>query len=323
MRLLEIRKDPLAHFVPTKVTPAGAFFCAGPPGLAPELEEMFMRPITNIMHAKRRGASPEKGGNKRARLDDENRTVDDIEVEQVRRAASLAPSDVLRRDSIAPPDISGGFDFGDDTGMNTMDDYQFDLGGEADIALKGAEDRARSKSRLSTPAAEGEPVDEIVETFADASCPIAFFDERQQSQTQTQSGENMSAPPEPDARGYSKNTVKALTFIRRELAPTPAASTSAAPQEKAISFNQVSAGATRRAASSFFFELLVLGTRDCVKLKQPEPFENIEVHAKDKLWERQRHAPVSAGVATPRAGQSQSQPYTNYSRASSVAASIA
>ena len=47
--------------------------------------------------------------------------------------------------------------------------------------------------------------------------------------------------------------------------------------------------ASRRAAATFFFELLVLGTRDCVKLTQPEPFSNIEVRAKDKLWERQRH----------------------------------
>jgi cohesin complex subunit SCC1 len=47
--------------------------------------------------------------------------------------------------------------------------------------------------------------------------------------------------------------------------------------------------ASRRAAASFFFELLVLGTRDCVQLSQAAPFENIEVFAKDKLWERQQH----------------------------------
>lgn len=43
--------------------------------------------------------------------------------------------------------------------------------------------------------------------------------------------------------------------------------------------------ASRRAASSFFFELLVLGTRDCIKLSQAGPFENIEIRAKDRLWE--------------------------------------
>lgn len=56
--------------------------------------------------------------------------------------------------------------------------------------------------------------------------------------------------------------------------------------------------ASRRAASSFFFELLVLGTRDCLRLSQPKPFENIEIHAKDKLWERQRHGSVAQSTAS-------------------------
>lgn len=43
--------------------------------------------------------------------------------------------------------------------------------------------------------------------------------------------------------------------------------------------------ASRRAAASFFFELLVLGTKDCVKLHQEAKFENIEVRAKPKMWE--------------------------------------
>ena len=43
--------------------------------------------------------------------------------------------------------------------------------------------------------------------------------------------------------------------------------------------------ASRRAASAFFFELLVLGTRDCIKLTQSKAFENIEIRGKAKLWE--------------------------------------
>ena len=43
--------------------------------------------------------------------------------------------------------------------------------------------------------------------------------------------------------------------------------------------------ASRRAASSFFFELLVLGTRDCVKLNQTKAFGDIKVQGKDKLWQ--------------------------------------
>lgn len=43
--------------------------------------------------------------------------------------------------------------------------------------------------------------------------------------------------------------------------------------------------ATRHAASAFFFELLVLSTRECVKIEQPEAYGAIEVQAKDRLWE--------------------------------------
>ena len=53
--------------------------------------------------------------------------------------------------------------------------------------------------------------------------------------------------------------------------------------------NPVFFQASRRAAASFFFEMLVLATRDCVQVSQPSQFGNIEVRAKDKLWERQRH----------------------------------
>lgn len=49
--------------------------------------------------------------------------------------------------------------------------------------------------------------------------------------------------------------------------------------------------ASRRAAASFFFELLVLGTRDCVQLEQTGSFKDIAIQGKDKLWQQsQRHA---------------------------------
>ena len=60
MRLMEIREDPLAHFLPTRTTPNGTFFVAAPPGLAPELTELFMRPVSNLAAQQKRRASPEK-----------------------------------------------------------------------------------------------------------------------------------------------------------------------------------------------------------------------------------------------------------------------
>lgn len=212
MRLLEIRDDPLAHFLPTKVTPDGTFLCAAPPGLNPELAELFMCPI-NSPSSKRRGTSPDKGSNKRPRHDSVN---GDDAVEQVRRAGSLAPSiglgsDILGRGGSIGPD--GGLDFADQT--IGVEDFQLDIpefdAGDLDTRAKSA--ALTDRSRMSTPALmdEGEP------NYADATCPIAMFDVRPSSQSQ--GAEKEVEAGENEGKGYSKNTVKALSVIRRDLKP--------------------------------------------------------------------------------------------------------
>ncbi|KAJ7132807.1 Rec8 like protein-domain-containing protein [Mycena crocata] len=291
MRLLEIRDDPIAHFLPTKVTPNGTFFCAAPPGLAPELAELFMRPLTSLS-SKRRGTSPDKSPNKRARLD--GSVNGDDEIEQPRRDASLAPSigarsDIMGRAGSMGPDVS--FDFGDQA--PGLDEYQLEVP-ELDTDVRGKSAAPSELSRLSTPAHDGMAFDEGVESYADATCPIVMFDVKQSTQSQAVDDPN---PVENEGKGYSKNTVKALGIIRKELKPVDEDE----DEDKILSFHKMADKASRRAAASFFFELLVLGTRDCVHLNQAAPFENIEIRAKDKLWERQRHGSVapsrSASVA--------------------------
>lgn len=241
MRLLEIRDDPLAHFFPTKVTPNGTYYVAAPPGLAPELAELFMRPVHNGVAPKKRGASPDKGSNKRPRLDES--VVGEDDVEQARRAASLAlsiglGSDALGRSSLGP---EPAIDFGDHAGV--MDDYrlevpEFDTGaGAGDTNL---DPRGRSKSaplselsRLSTPAPEEVPIEEGDETYADTECPIAMFDVRPSSQTQTQGTE--AEVIDNESKGYSKNTVKALAIIRKELQPV-----AGEEETKTLSFRKMS-----------------------------------------------------------------------------------
>ncbi|THU95366.1 hypothetical protein K435DRAFT_779041 [Dendrothele bispora CBS 962.96] len=314
MRLLEIHNDPLAHFLPTKVTPNGTYLCAAPPGLAPELTALFMRPLQGPA-GKRRGASPGKNPNKRRRVEEPGgNEAEDVELG--RRAASLAPSigmgsDVLRRESQGPD----GLEFPDQ--MGGMDDFQLDV---PEFENAGVDlDRARSKSaaptdrsRMSTPAADGMP-EEGDENYADLTCPIAMFDSRPQTQTQTTEKEE---PADTEGKGYSRNTVKALSIIRKELRPTDG-------EVKMLSFEKMADKASRRAAASFFFELLVLGTRDCIKITQSAPFENIEITAKDKLWERgNMAAPSRLGSAAPsRLGSV--APSVGPSRAPSVARSIA
>ncbi|KAJ8077165.1 sister chromatid cohesion protein 1 [Marasmius tenuissimus] len=319
MRLMEIHNDPLSHFLPTKVTPNGTFLCAAPPGLAPELTELFMRPVGGTA-AKRRGQSPGKGSNKRPRLDEGVNENEPEEVEVGRRDASLAPSvvagsEILGRASVGPdaalefPDQSMG-----------VDDFQLNVPEfeDAGVELPIVEERARSKSaapsalsRMSTPGPGGAMFDEGEESYADASCPIAMFDSGPLTQTQHSGLEEESVDTED--KGYSKNTVKALSVIRRELRPVDGEE-----EERFLSFEKMAGKASRRAAASFFFELLVLTTRDCIKVTQAAPFENIEVRAKDKLWDQQ-HQHRGESVAPSRLP---SVAPTTSSRAPSVARSI-
>ena len=239
MRLLEIREDPISHFLPTKVTPNGTFFFAGPPGIAPELQEMFMRPVTTFVPAsKRRGTSPEKPPSKRARIEPEGEVSavpeDEGEPGQARRA-SVAPSqgigsEILGRESVGP-----AFDF-DNAGLG-MEDFQMDIGGEdiPPVELVRGKSVAPSEltriSRASTPAveaAEGE------ETYADLECPIAAFDMKGSSQVSEESAGTSS-----DGKGYSKNTVRALGIVRKELEVAEDDD-----QDKVLSFNHMATKVT-------------------------------------------------------------------------------
>lgn len=239
MRLLEIREDPISHFLPTKVTPNGTFFFAGPPGIAPELQEMFMRPVSTFVPAsKRRGASPEKPPSKRARIEPEGEVSavpeDEGEPGQARRA-SVAPSqgvgsDVLGRESVGP-----GFEF-DNAGLG-MEDYQMDMGGEDIPPVELVRDKSVAPSELtrmsraSTPAveaAEGE------ETYADLECPIAVFDMKGSSQVSED-----SAGANSDGKGYSKNTVRALGIVRKDLEPAEGDG-----EDKVMSFNHMATKVT-------------------------------------------------------------------------------
>jgi len=286
MRLLEIREDPISHFLPTKVTPNGTFFFAGPPGIAPELQEMFMRPVaTYVPSSKRRGASPEKPPSKRARIEPEGEgkvtLEDDGEPGQARRA-SVAPSQGVGSEIHGRESVGPGFEF-DNSGFG-MEDFQMGVGGEdlPPVELIREKSVAPSEltrmSRASTPALE-----EGVETYADLECPIVAFDMKSSSQ--------VSESDSTDGKGYSKNTVRALGIVRKELEPVDG-------EEKVMSFKYMATKATRRAAAAFFFELLVLSTRDCVQLSQPAPFENIEVRPRAKLWDRQRHGSIAPSISS-------------------------
>ncbi|GAA6060396.1 hypothetical protein JCM10212_004649 [Sporobolomyces blumeae] len=79
----------------------------------------------------------------------------------------------------------------------------------------------------------------------------------------------------------SRNTRKAVKVIQDQLDEVDAADEA----EKKVEFNRVADKASRRAASSFFFELLVLSSADVVKLKQHDAYGDIEVRGTSRLRE--------------------------------------
>ncbi|KAF8325208.1 Rec8 like protein-domain-containing protein [Cantharellus anzutake] len=294
MRLLEIRADPLAYFMPTTTTSEGTFFYAGPPGVAPELRHLFMFPVHD--HRRPRTDDTDPRSPKRARI-----AVPEEESPGVaRRAESEA------RFSAFGGDVTGGKN-DMDVDMAGLGDYvgaeeggiSLDLGGGIDpmgMDIDGEPEgrktpvpRTQREMSLiddtrSSPGLRGD--EEFgLDSYDAQSCSIGIFDMRSkegesQSQTQTQEEEIERSTEQVQSKGYSKNTVKAIAVIRKGLEAEEGEG-----DEKWVSFNKVAEKASRRAASAFFFELLVLTTRDCLKVSQEELFGNIEIRAKEKLWE--------------------------------------
>ncbi|CAE7228566.1 unnamed protein product [Rhizoctonia solani] len=294
-RLLEIRADPIAHFLPTKTTPNGTFFCAAPPGLPSALAEMFMFPTTNLRRP--RGATPAATpGAPQAERDEEEelRTPKraricvpgeepEVEYGRHREPSERAPSERPFGPDVTLP-TSGGFDefggLGDDQPFN-IGDVTLDMSVARQPSLPKS--RAQSivdddvRSRYSTPGPG--------RAFGDVECAIATFDHRTKgAESQPQTSES-DVVGEGQIKGVSKNTAKALALLQDRLQPDEV------EEDKVLSFAQVSTKATRRAASAFFFELLLLSTRDCIKVSQETEFANIEVRAKDRLWEQHVPAP--------------------------------
>jgi cohesin complex subunit SCC1 len=84
--------------------------------------------------------------------------------------------------------------------------------------------------------ADGVPLEDGEEmSYADLACPIAAFDLR--PSTQSQAMEKEAEKEDGEGKGYSRNTVKALGIIRKELQPAVGAEEAV---EKVLSFRKMS-----------------------------------------------------------------------------------
>nr|WJN24998.1 double-stranded break repair protein [Farysia itapuensis] len=316
LRLLTIRQDPFSHFLPF-ADPSNkdkTSLFPGSSSLAPELSELFTFDLGAMR--RRRAAGIEDSPNKRARLHD----FDD-EMGVARRAyegrESLGLGDVGADDQgafdfsmggdggfdVPGMDVSMGLDLGEDAAGLRRSSRKMRAEGEGVEAETG---RLPALLRLATP----ELVDDVDSLQVSSSNPLAVFDVRPAEDRQTQAGEAaLAAAEDAEAsnQGWSKSTVRALRVVRSQLGATPADDTTTESQaasrfieldpesnEKTLSFQKISSNASRRAAAGFFFEMLVLGTKDCVRLQQDDAYGDIKVAAKDNLWQSATDATSTA-----------------------------
>lgn len=212
IHMQEILRDPIAYYMPTV---ADGFINFAPKGLSKELQGLFIAPARSGGSPLKRKADANGHASKKPRLGTE-----EDDVEQGRRE-SVAPS-------AGGPGRSSSI-VGGDAGLDF--DHQFDAGG-LDMDFEGGFDVDVSKRSVTgTPGPDFEDED----AYADPDCTIAMFGAKpSQTQTQTQASDELELPADGnEGKGYSKNTVKALGVLRKELAPSDDDADSA----KVASFN--------------------------------------------------------------------------------------
>jgi len=198
---MEIRADPLAHFFATKVTDAGSFYCVAPPGLAPEISDLYLFPASQGAGQKRKSHAHNDRAAKRQHVESDQ--FDDVE--QLRaRAGSVVPS-------IRPLEGDGGGfeEFGDESGFipnnddsMPLDNFQFEVDDSLHINPPAA----------SSPIAPAGLVDD--------DCAVAMFDTQPTTQDTSMASSSQQSPQKDEAvnkDGYSRNTVKAIGLLRQEL----------------------------------------------------------------------------------------------------------
>lgn len=209
MRYQEVLADPLAHFFPVKVKSEGSFMCFAPPGLAPELQDLFLVSVKEGAGQKRKGREETGRASKKPRLEDE----DEVEMPREReRSAAFSPI----RDAFG---VSGD-GFQDESGFLPNDDLPIDdFQLQMDDSLH-MDQIAAAGSRAQTPG------DDLFVGGIGGDSRIGMFDTQMTQESQIfsssqspQKEKDGEERPEETANkdGYSRNTVKAIELLREEL----------------------------------------------------------------------------------------------------------
>lgn len=260
VRLRDIIENPTKHFLPSVKVDGDTFFFAGPAGLAPELSDLFVF-NANVLRRKRADDNEAEHGGKHPRLEED----DDVEIARRQQSRQLS---------------EGVFDM--QLGFDDAPDISFDFPPPVTPPAKirapsVGPARAMSIARGIERDIEGE-----------TDFPLGIFDPRSSKSQEESLASELGTPSKSTAGestgGFSRATGMAMNLLRKEIEAIEAGVVEAQAEGTVVSYEKVARGATKRAASAFFFELLVLGTRDCVRLEQDKPFGDIGVQAKEKLW---------------------------------------
>ncbi|BEJ15172.1 hypothetical protein CspHIS471_0409390 [Cutaneotrichosporon sp. HIS471] len=254
------------NFIPVYREDGERFIMAGPSYLPPALEGLFTFPLHRLRRRREEGPEGEREESpKYPRLESEEF---DIEVGRRRsRTRTPAMSSVIGDIGLEPLDV----------GLSALGGEAFELPEyHPEVTFGTPHSRISLHSlhsrRPSLAPSRAESIARAVQEHEAEGPPLAIFDGGESSQG-SQFGK--------DTGGFSKTTGMAMGVLRREIE----AIESTLGEGEGVTFARVARGATKRAASQFFFELLVLGTRDAVGLKQDRPYGDIEVVPRPKLWE--------------------------------------
>ncbi|CAK9780140.1 hypothetical protein CC85DRAFT_285433 [Cutaneotrichosporon oleaginosum] len=240
------------------------FIMAGPSYLPPALEELFTFPIHTLRRRRVEGEREESP--KRPRLESE---MDyDLEIAR-RRSRTRTPGMASMAGDLGLENL--------DMDLSLLEGDPLDLPAyEPDVPFSSPRSQISRYSRMpSIAGSRAESIARAVQEHDTEGPPLAIFDGGESAVGSQFTGTGKGTG------GFSKTTGMAMGVLRREIE----AIESTLSEGEGVTFTRVARGATKRAASQFFFELLVLGTRDAVGLKQEQAFGDIEVVPRPGLWE--------------------------------------
>lgn len=160
IRLLAIRDDPVAHYLPTQIAAKGGdeLLCAGPPGLGPELASLYLLPL-GMLRRRREARGEDEQSRKKARVEagEEDEDVEAGRRESRALSLGLGGSSRVGGDDLTfgredfmgggdafPMDDNDNFDLGDAQPWNDdLDGIQDALEFNADGTSKPRKPRAR------------------------------------------------------------------------------------------------------------------------------------------------------------------------------------